>query len=132
MSTHAATTFAAKSWDEKPYDEFDEGRKLTRASVTYTYTGDLEGEGKAEYLMVYNVDGSGSAIALERVVGKIGGRSGSFVIQHNGTFKVSGVKNRWFVVPGSGTDDLQGLTGGGEFEISGQGPYPITFDYDFE
>lgn len=130
MSTRAITAFTAKSWDEKPYDEFDEGRKLTRASVTYTYTGDLEGEGKAEYLMIYTVDGTGHAIALERVVGKIGGRSGSFVVQHDGTFKATGVKNRWFVVPGSGTGDLQGLTGGGEFEISGQGPYSITFEYD--
>jgi hypothetical protein len=27
MSTHAVTTFAVKSWDEKPYVEYD-GRKI--------------------------------------------------------------------------------------------------------
>jgi Protein of unknown function (DUF3224) len=130
MSTHATTTFTMKSWDEKPYDEFDGGRKLTRASVTYAYSGDLEGEGKMEYLMAYNADGSGNAIGLERVLGRVGGRSGSFVIQHNGTFEARGVKDTWFIVPGSGTEQLQDLSGGGSFDISGQGPYPITFDYD--
>jgi hypothetical protein len=132
MKKQAATIFAGKTWDENPFDEFEGGRKLTRSSVTYSYTGDLEGEGKVEYLMVYNTDGSGCHVALERVIGKMDGRSGSFVIQHTGTFDAKGVQDRWFIVPGSGTGDLQGLTGGGEFKISGQGPYPISFEYDFE
>ncbi|MBI5304948.1 MAG: DUF3224 domain-containing protein [Chloroflexi bacterium] len=42
------------------------------------------------------------------------------------------VKDRWFVVPGSGTGDLQGLRSRGEFEISGQGPFPISFEYAFK
>jgi hypothetical protein len=130
MKRRANTTFAGKDWDEKPFDEFDGGRKLTRASVAYSYTGDLEGESKVEYLMAYNADGTGNHVALERVIGKIDNRTGSFVIQHTGTFDEKGVKDRWFIVPGSGTGDLQGLIGGGEFEISGHGPYPISFEYE--
>jgi hypothetical protein len=126
----AAITFGVKSWEEKAYDEFGEGQKLTRSNVTYSYSGDLEGEGKVEYLMVYNPDGSGVVIALERVSGKLAGRSGSFVVQHNGTFHAHGVNNRWSVVPGSGTDGFKGLTGFSDCEISGAGPYPITFEYD--
>ena len=132
MKKRANTTFAMKSWDEKPFDEFDSGRKLTRAGVTYSYTGDLEGESKVEYLMVYAADGTANYVGLERVIGKIGSRSGSYVIQHAGTFEAKSVQDRWFIVPGSGTGDLQGLMGGGEFEISGQGPFPISFEYDFE
>lgn len=132
MKKQVNTTFVGKTWDEKPFDEFDGGRKLTRSSVTYSYTGDLEGEGKAEYLMAYNTDGTGNHVALERVIGKMAGRSGSFVIQHTGTFDAKGVKNHWFIVPGSGTGDLQGLIGGGEFEISGHGPYPISFECEFK
>ena len=37
MKVHAAATFEIKSWDEKPYDEFAGGRKLTRASVTKSF-----------------------------------------------------------------------------------------------
>jgi hypothetical protein len=131
MKKRANTTFAIKGWTEQPFDEFDGGRKLTRATVTYSYTGDLEGEGTVEYLMVYNTDGSGNHIALEHVKGTLAGRSGSFVIQHTGTFATTGVKESWFIVAGSGTGELEGLIGGGSFEISGHGPYPIVFDYEF-
>lgn len=135
MSIQATTTFVPTSWDEKPYAEFGEGRKLTRTSAAFTYTGDLQGEGSVEYLMVYNPDGSGNSIGLERVIGKIGGRAGSFVIQHNSTFTArpaTSVKDHWFVVPGSGMDDLQGISAEGEFEMSGPGPYSMAFNHRFE
>lgn len=37
--------------------------------------------------MVYREDGSASFVGLKRVVGRVGGRSGSFVLQHSGTFE---------------------------------------------
>ncbi len=132
MSTHATTTFAIKGWDEKPYDEFDDGRKLTRASVSNAYTGDLAGEGKIEYLMVYAADGSANFVGLERVVGKIGARAGSFVIEHNGTFENGTAKSKWFIVKGSGTGNLRGLRGEGEFSVGHEDQHPIAFDYSFE
>ncbi|MBI3913252.1 MAG: DUF3224 domain-containing protein [Chloroflexi bacterium] len=132
MGTHASTTFEIKGWDEKPYDEFEDGRKLTRASVIKSYTGDIEGEGKLEYLMAYAADGSANFAGLERVVGKIGGRAGSFVIQHSGTFENGAVKTKWFIVKGSGTGNLRGLRGEGEFSIGHAEQYPFGFDYSFE
>lgn len=87
MSIHATATFEVKAWEEKPYDEIDEGPKLTRASVTKSFSGDIEGEGTVEYLMIHRDDGSASFVGLERVVGRVGDRSGSFVLQHTGTFE---------------------------------------------
>lgn len=52
MSAHATGTFEVKTWDEKLFDEFGGGGKLTRASVTKCFHGDIEGEGKVEYLMI--------------------------------------------------------------------------------
>jgi len=70
---------------------------------------------------------------LERVVGKVGGRSGSFVIQSNGTFVGHSIKGTWFIVPGSGTGELQGLRGEGEMNLEGQKEdWPVTFEYSFE
>lgn len=129
MSVQAATTFSMQGWDEKPYDEFDGGRKLTRTHAAYAYQGDLEGESRVEYLMAYAHDGTGSFVGLERVTGRLGGRAGSFVIQHTGTFTPTGVQDTWFIAPGSGTDGLEGVTGSGRFDITGHGPYPITFEY---
>ncbi|MEE8521307.1 MAG: DUF3224 domain-containing protein [Gemmatimonadota bacterium] len=132
MSIHATATFEVKAWEEKPYDEIDEGPKLTRASVTKSFSGDIEGEGTVEYLMIHRDDGSASFVGLERVVGRVGDRSGSFVLQHTGTFEGGTAKTTWFVVPGSGTGDLRGLRGEGGFASAHAERYSITLDYDFE
>jgi hypothetical protein len=133
MPTQATATFQIKNWDEKPYQELPDEGKLTRAHVTYTYQGDIEGEGTVEYLMVYPPNSAASFVGLERVVGRIGDRSGSFVIQHTGIADQDGVKGTYFVVPGSGTGDLRGLRGEGNLALAGQAEhYPIAMTYEFE
>ncbi len=131
MSTRATGSMDLKSWDEHPYSEIDGGPKLARASVTQSFSGDIEGEGTLEYLMLYQGD-SASFSGLERVVGRIGARSGSFVLQHNGLFEGATARSTLSVVPGSGTGDLRGLRGGGSFAWSHGQPGAITLDYDFE
>ena len=132
MKTHAKGTFELKAWDEKPFNEMNGMPKLTRASVIKSYQGDITGEGKLEYLMMYRDDGSASFVGLERVVGSVGGRSGSFVLQHSGTFKEGVATVTLVVVPGSGTGDLRGMRGEGGFSVGHQPPYAMTLDYDFE
>jgi hypothetical protein len=132
LKTHAKATFALNAWDEKPYNEMNGLPKLTRVSVTKSYQGDIKGEGKLEYLMMYRDDGSASFIGLERVVGSVGGRSGSFVLQHSGTFKGGVATVTLSVVPGSGTGDLRGMRGEGGFNAEHQPPYAMTLDYGFE
>jgi len=132
MTTRALAVFEIKAWDEKPYDEFEGGRRLTRASVRKTFHGDIEGESSVEYLMAYAEDGSASFVGMERVVGCVGDRVGSFVLQHSGTFAGSVAKETWFVVPGSGTGDLAGLRGQGSFAAGHEQEYSITLDYDFD
>ena len=132
MPKTAKPAFAIKSWDEKPYNEIEGSPKLTRASVSKSYQGDIEGEGKVEYLMMYRSAGSASFTGLERVVGSIGGRSGSFVLEHRGTFEDGVAKVTLSVVPGSGTGDLRTIKGEGRFEVGHQPPYVMTLDYSFE
>ena len=132
MGKQANITFSIKSWDEKPYNEMEGAPKLTRAMVTRSYQGDIEGEGKAEYLMMYRADGTASFTGLERVTGSISGRSGSFVLQHSGVFENGIAKVKLSVVPGSGTDDLKGLKGEGGFNAGHQPPWVMTLDYGFE
>ena len=132
MRKKAKATFGIKSWDEKTYNEMEGAPKLTRVSATKSYQGDIEGEGKLEYLMMYRTAGSASFMGLERVTGSIGGRSGSFVLQHTGTFEGGVAKVTLSVVPGSGTGDLRGLSGEGKFSVGHQPPYSMTLDYGFE
>ena len=132
MSKHATATFKLKSWDEKAYDEMQGRPKLTRVSVNKSYEGDVAGEGKLEYLMMYREDGSATFIGLERVVGSVGERTGSFVLQHNGVFEHGVAKATLAVVAGSGTDGLRGIQGMGEFAVEHEPPFKMTLDYDFE
>lgn len=133
MSTHATGTVETKTWEENTYAQSDGGPTFTRASVSVSFSGDIEGEGAEEYLMVYPDDNSASFVGLEHVDGSIVGRSGSFVIQHNGTFADGKLKSDWFVVPGSGTGELQNLRGEGTYINEGGEPSTAyTFDYDFD
>ena len=126
----ANARFAIKTWDEKPYSEAQGLPKLTRATVTKTFTGDLEGEGQVEYLMVYRDDGSASFVGLERVVGRLGGRTGSFVLQRTGVFEGGQAKESYVVVTGSATGELQGLSGEGRSAVGHGLEHPFTLDYE--
>ena len=115
-----------------PYEEIGGGAKLTRASVIKSFSGDIEGEGKVEYLMAYRADGTASFVGMERVVGRLAGRSGSFVLEHRGTFEGGTAKITWNVVPGSGTGDLRGIRGQGGSNATSQKQNSLTLDYDLD
>ena len=132
MNHSAATTFRVESWEEDAYDGREGERKLTRARVVRVYEGDLEGEGRTEYLMMYREDGSASFVGHERIVGRLGERSGSFVLQRIGTYTEGVARETLSVVAGSGTAQLLGLVGGGVFESGHAGEYPLTLHYDYE
>ena len=132
MRKEAKATFGIKTWDEKPYNELEGAPKLTRVTATKSYQGDIEGEGKLEYLMMYRSTASASFMGLERVTGSVGGRSGSFVLQHSGSFEDGVAKVTLSVVRGSGTGDLRGMKGEGGFSVGHQPPYAMTLDYGFE
>ena len=78
-------TFEIVTWDEKPVEEWD-GGKLTRASVTKRYSGDVEGDAILEYVMSYGPDGTAAFVGIERVTGTAGGRQGALVLHQVGLF----------------------------------------------
>src|SRR5262245_50651420 len=116
MSTHAIATFEITNWDEQPFDESEGQPKLTRALVTGSFNGDIDGQGTTAYLMVYGEDGMASYVLVQRVVGRLGGRAGQFVLQGSGAYAEGKATGTWSVVPGSGTDGLVGVRGQGTFE----------------
>jgi hypothetical protein len=130
MKKTANARFAIQSWDEKPYGEGEDQPRLTRASVTKTYTGDIEGSGQVEYLMMYRSDGSAAFVGLERVVGRIGGKAGTFVLQRIGTFESGQAKESYSVIPGSATGDLQGLVGDGSSAVGHGMEHPFALSYE--
>jgi hypothetical protein len=130
MKHSAQARFAIKSWDEKPISEGDALPKLTRAAVVKTFTGDIEGEGHVEYLMMYRADGTATFVGLERVTARLGGRAGTFVLQRIGAFEDGLAKESYTVIPGSATGDLRGLAGQGRSAVGHGMEHPFTLDYE--
>jgi hypothetical protein len=122
--------FAIKKWDEQAYSEGQDLPRMTRASVTKTFTGDIEGEGQVEYLMMYRSDGSATFVGLERITGRVGSKSGTFVLQRTGVFEGGQAKESYSVVPGSATGDLRGLLGAGSSAVGHGMEHPFTLSYE--
>jgi len=132
MKQSANARFAIKSWDEKPYSEGEGLPKLTRASVIKTFTGDIDGEGHVEYLMMYRSDGSASFLGLERFVGRLGGKTGTFILQRTGVFEDGQAKESYSVITGSATGELHGLRGDGSSALGHATEYPFTLNYEMD
>ena len=132
MTARANAVFKIKEWDEKPYHEGPGPLKLTRAIVAKSFQGDIEGESSIEHLMVYPTAASASFVGLERVTGRLGNRSGSFVLLHTATYADGVAKSSYSVVPGTGTGELAGLRGQGTFSVGHADEFPMTLDYSFE
>ena len=132
MSTHAQAKFEVQSWEENAYLELEGDAKLTRASVGQGFTGDLEGEGSVEWLMCYREDKTAEFVGLQRFVGRLGSRSGSFVMRTQGSFDGSEAKGSLTVVAGSGTQELSAITGAGSFAAPLGSTASVELDYDVE
>lgn len=102
---------------------------LGRMSIDKTFSGDLQGTSKGEMLAFRSaVDGSAGYVAMEQVSGTLAGRTGTFVLMHTGTMDRGAPGLTITVVPDSGTDGLQGLTGRMNIIIEG-GAHAYEFDY---
>lgn len=131
MKHTANARFAIKGWDEKPYSEGQDLPKMTKASVTKSFTGDVAGEGHVEYLMMYRADGTATFVGLERITGTVAGKTGSFVLQRTGVFENGAANESYSVVPGSATGELRGLRGEGTSSVGHGSEHPFVLDYEF-
>jgi hypothetical protein len=126
------TKLRIESWDEKPYRELDDGSKFTRADVVLSGPDDGLASATSESLMFYRSDGTSSYVTLMHIMGTLDGRSGSFVLQGQGTYDGKTARGEIHVVEGSGTGELAGLRGAGE-SVSTHADYPfmpLTLRYD--
>ena len=92
-----------------------------RMLIDKQYRGDLIGIGQGEMLSAGNpAGGSAGYVAMEHVTGAMGGRSGSFALQHTGTMHGGANALSISVVPGSGTGDFAGISGTLTLDIVGR------------
>jgi hypothetical protein len=136
MPTRATSTFNVTGWDESTYHEPDGGPRLSRAIVKKSFQGDMAGESTAELLGCQadekDLTAGAGYVASELFTGSLGGKSGSFVIQHVGLVGHGSPLTSGNVVPGSGRGELAGLTGTMEISVAEDGTHTLTLDYDLE
>ena len=127
---HAVGQTTVKAYQPTVFDEVAGAPTLSDVHLTELFTGDIEGEGVAHVVQAACADGAASFAGIERVRGAIGGKKGSFLLQVQGTVDGHEMNAKWFVVPRSGTGELEGLRGEGGFtaELGHHGA--IWLDYD--
>jgi len=102
---------------------------LSRFSINKRIHGDLEATTKGEMFSGGDPkQGMAGYVAIEVVSGTLGGKQGSFALQHTGTMDASGPKMQVMVVPGSGTGDLKGIAGTFTIRIE-NGQHSYEFEY---
>ena len=111
MTTRARGTFDVTLDPQTPSDHA-QAANLGQLSLTKQFHGDLEAASRGVMLTVQTAtEGSAGYVAVERVSGQLHGRSGTFVLQHNGLMARGEQRLTITVVPDSGTGDLAGLEG---------------------
>ena len=127
MSTHATGPFDVKVTAQ---DDKSEDPLLNRMTLDKHYHGDLEATGNGQMLTAgTDVKGSGAYVAIEKVSGTLGGRTGSFVLQHSGTMTRNTPQLTITVVPDSGTGELKGITGKMAINIAADGKHSYDLEY---
>jgi len=129
MATHANGTFEVTM---KPLDQGDSAQveNLGRLSLDKQFEGDLQASSKGQMLTAMtSVEGSAGYVAIEVVTGRLNGRFGSFILQHNGMMSQGEKHLSIVVVPDSGTDALVGLSGSMSITMDENGKHTYEFIY---
>lgn len=128
VTTHATGTFAVKV-APLPFEDASADSNLGRMSLDKQFHGDLKASSKGQMLTAgTGVKGSAAYVAIERVSGTLNGRTGTFILQHNGTMNRGALKLVVTVVPDSGTGQLAGLSGTMTIKID-NGKHSYDFEY---
>lgn len=128
--THARGTFEV-TLTPQPSSDSPQAATHVRMSIDKQFHGDLEATSKGEMLAAGTaVKGSAGYVAIEKVTGALGDRTGTFILQHSGVMTRGDGQLTITVVPDSGTGDLEGLAGTMGIIIEGS-KHLYTFDYSF-
>lgn len=123
------TTSAHGSFDVKITPQPGDDPKLGRMQLDKQFHGALEATGQGQMLTAGTErDDSGVYVAVERISGTLGGRTGTFVVHHTGIMTRGTPDLTIRVVPDSGTGELTGIAGTMSIDIR-DGKHFYNFDY---
>ena len=123
------TTRIRGTFDVKLAPQPTDDATLGRMTIDKQFHGALDATSQGQMLTAgTDVKGSAGYVAIERVSGTLGGRTGTFVLQHSGTMTRGAPQLTITVVPDSGTGEMAGLTGTMLIDVS-NGAHAYDFAY---
>lgn len=103
---------------------------IGRMALSKQFLGELDAHALGQMLATRTATpGSAAYVALDRVTGRLHGRSGGFSLQHAGTMDRGAPTLEIRIVPDSGSDELAGITGQLRIRIE-EGRHFYELDYE--
>lgn len=128
MSRTATGTFDVKTTPQAPPEKGPDF--FGRMVLDKTFDGDLAGTSDGLMLGVRTeVEGSAGYVAMEKFIGSLAGREGSFVMQHDGQMVSGALDLRIRIIPDSGTGGLAGISGSMNIEMK-DGRHYYALEYE--
>jgi len=110
-------------------DDATAGTLIGRYAIVKQFHGDLEVASKGEMLATGDPSsGNAGYVAIEQITGTLHGHAGSFALQHIGVMDHGNRKLCVTVVPGSGSDELTGISGSMTI-LNDSGKHSYEFEY---
>lgn len=94
------------------------------------FEGEVSGTSTAALLMAGNDVGAGY-VASEQFVGTVGDRAEAMTVQHRGVAEGADAASSGHVIPGSGTEELRGISGKAIYSQDPDGQHRIELRVSF-
>lgn len=129
MSERVTGKFSNISHDVASLDAPSESTGRMRVTARRLYSGEITGNSVGDLLACQTGEMRFGYVGMDHFRGSLRDRSGTFVFQHGEMNDRGAIRAFGFIVSGSGTGDLQGISGGVQIVVSGENEHTITFDY---
>ncbi|MBD3931219.1 DUF3224 domain-containing protein [Streptomyces chumphonensis] len=131
----ASGTFTVADFTPAPVPgpQIDTAVPVGVSTMEKRFDGEVAGRSTTLFTAAFDESTAvGTYVAMESFDGALHGRTGRFNFAHAATTLGDGGRAGEFfvVVPGSGTGDLAGITGGGGVAVEADGTHRIWFDYE--
>ena len=104
--------FEVTGWEPEPLELGEPGAvTFGRVTLRKTFSGALTGSSVVAMTSAAVGEAPVGYVAVELVTATLGGRSGTFVLQHTGVVDEGAPPPSGVVLPGTGTGELTGLRG---------------------
>ncbi|VWD01534.1 hypothetical protein BLA18109_04605 [Burkholderia lata] len=130
MNEQLVVVRTMQDWAEQTLSEFDGGRKMTHASVTYRYEGGFDAESNVTYSLVYLTPSTALFSGFEAITVASGGLQGELVLRHDGVFENGVATIEVSVVAGACAGAFSGLDAAVRIEADAGNPMKSTLMID--